>query len=71
MCGNYSREETIQGRKLYEEIWYVNDIPYLILIMQSGYYFMILFYLMFILRMPSKTEQKIEKTIFFVVQGVS
>jgi len=23
MCGNYSREETIQGRKLYEEIRYV------------------------------------------------
>ena len=23
MCGNYSREETIQGRKLYEEIWYI------------------------------------------------
>ena len=23
MCGNYSREETVQGRKLYEEIWYV------------------------------------------------
>ena len=22
MCGNYSREETIQGQKLYEEIWY-------------------------------------------------
>ena len=22
MCGNYSREETIQGRKLYEEIRY-------------------------------------------------
>ena len=22
-CGNYSRVETIQGRKLYEEIWYV------------------------------------------------
>jgi hypothetical protein len=22
MCGNYSREETIQGRKLYEEIQY-------------------------------------------------
>ena len=22
MCGNYSREETIQGWKLYEEIWY-------------------------------------------------
>ena len=21
-CGNYSREETIQGWKLYEEIWY-------------------------------------------------
>ena len=24
MCGNYSREETIQGRKLYEEIRYSN-----------------------------------------------
>ena len=24
MCGNYSREETIQGRKLYEEIRYFN-----------------------------------------------
>ena len=24
MCGNYSREETIQGRKLYEEIRYVH-----------------------------------------------
>ena len=24
MCGNYSREETIQGRKLYEEIRYIN-----------------------------------------------
>ena len=24
MCGNYSREETIQGRKLYEEIRYLN-----------------------------------------------
>ena len=23
MCGNYSREETIQGRKLYEEIRYL------------------------------------------------
>ena len=23
MCGNYSREETIQGRKLYEEIRYI------------------------------------------------
>ena len=23
MCGSYSREETIQGRKLYEEIWYI------------------------------------------------
>ena len=21
-CGNYSREETIQGQKLYGEIWY-------------------------------------------------
>ena len=28
-CGNYSREETIQGRKLYEEIRYViqNSVP--------------------------------------------
>ena len=26
MCGNYSREETFKGRKLYEEIWYVLDI---------------------------------------------
>ena len=25
MCGNYSREETIQGRKLYEEIRYIPD----------------------------------------------
>ena len=25
MCGNYSREETIQGRKLYEEIRYVKS----------------------------------------------
>ena len=24
MCGNYSREETIQGRKLYEEIRYAD-----------------------------------------------
>ena len=24
-CGNYSREETIQGRKLYEEIRYVSS----------------------------------------------
>ena len=24
MCGNYSREETIQGRKLYEEIWFLS-----------------------------------------------
>ena len=24
MCGNYSREETIQGRKLYEEIRYIH-----------------------------------------------
>ena len=23
MCRNYSREETIQGQKLYEKIWYV------------------------------------------------
>ena len=26
MCGNYSREETIQGRKLYEEIRYTKLI---------------------------------------------
>ena len=26
MCGNYSREETIQGRKLYEEIRYMQNI---------------------------------------------
>ena len=26
MCGNYSIEETIQERKLYEEIWYVSTI---------------------------------------------
>jgi hypothetical protein len=25
-CGNYSREETIQGRKLYEEIRYSKDM---------------------------------------------
>jgi hypothetical protein len=24
-CGNYSREETIQGQKLYEEIWYFKN----------------------------------------------
>ena len=24
-CGNYSREETDQGRKLYEEIWYLKN----------------------------------------------
>ena len=26
MCGNYSREETIQGRKLYEEIQYPEKV---------------------------------------------
>ena len=26
MRGNYSREETIQGRKLYEEIWYIENV---------------------------------------------
>ena len=26
MCGNYSREETIQGRKPYEEIQYIFGI---------------------------------------------
>ena len=25
-CGNYSREETIQGRKLFAEIWYVSKL---------------------------------------------
>ena len=34
--------------------------------MQSGYYFMILSYLIFILRTPSKTEQKIEMTTFLL-----
>ena len=24
---NYSKEETIQGRKLYEEIWYIHKFP--------------------------------------------
>jgi hypothetical protein len=24
-CGNYSREETIQRRKLFEEIWYFKN----------------------------------------------
>jgi len=28
MCGNYSREETIQGRKLYEEILYKSRFVY-------------------------------------------
>ena len=28
-CGNYSREETIQGRKLYAEIWYMIYWQYL------------------------------------------
>ena len=23
MCGNYSRDESIRGRTLYEEIWYL------------------------------------------------
>ena len=26
MCGNYSREETIEGRKLYEVIWYITIV---------------------------------------------
>ena len=30
MCGNYSREETIQGRKLYEEIRYVKILTFLV-----------------------------------------
>ena len=28
MCGNYSREETIQGRKLYEEVRYLLKIAF-------------------------------------------
>ena len=30
MCGNYSREETIQGRKLYEEIRYPGNYVFTI-----------------------------------------
>ena len=26
MCGNHSRDETIQGRKLYEEIRYIRSL---------------------------------------------
>ena len=38
--------------------------------MQTSYYFMILFYLIFILRTPSKKEQKIEKTTFLLYIGM-